>query len=105
MIYKILQRLIKDHMVDFLNKSICTHKSVVMLNKYNYYVLEEITKWVDEGSPVNIIYLVIQKAFDKVPHQNRLLKLNAHGTGDGIINWVKKWFTDRRQLVIVDWEE
>ena len=29
---------------------------------------EEITKWVDEGSPVDIIYLDFQKAFDKVPH-------------------------------------
>ena len=27
---------------------------------------EEITKWLDEGSPVDIIYLDFQKAFDKV---------------------------------------
>ena len=27
---------------------------------------EEITKWVDERSPVDIIYLDFQKAFDKV---------------------------------------
>ena len=36
---------------------------------------EEITKWVDEGSPVDIIYLDFQKAFDKVPHQRIILKL------------------------------
>ena len=30
---------------------------------------EEITKWVDEGSPVDVIYCDFQKAFDKVPHQ------------------------------------
>ena len=46
--------------------------------------LEEITKWIDEGSPVDIIYLNFQKAFDKVPHQRLLLKLKAHGIGDGI---------------------
>ena len=26
---------------------------------------EEITKWADEGSPVDVIYLDFQKAFDK----------------------------------------
>ena len=40
---------------------------------------EEITKWVDEGSPVDVIYLDFQKAFDKVPHQRLILKLKSHG--------------------------
>ena len=39
-------------------------------------LFEEITtKWVDEGSPVDVIYLDFQKAFDKVPHQRLILKL------------------------------
>ena len=36
---------------------------------------EEITIWVDEGSPVDVIYLDLQKAFDKVPHQRLILKV------------------------------
>ena len=35
--------------------------------------LEEITKWIDEGSPVDIIYFEFQKAFNKVPYQRLLL--------------------------------
>ena len=50
--------------------------------------LEEITNQIDEGSPVDIIYLDFQKAFDRVSHQRLLLKLKAHVIGDGIIDWI-----------------
>ena len=52
------------------------------------FFLEEITKWVDDGSPVSVVYLDIQKAFDKVPHQPFLLKLKVHGIGNDVINWI-----------------
>ena len=65
---------------------------------------EEITKWVDEGSPVDVIYLDFQKAFDKVPHQRLILKLKSHGIGYSIINWIEQWLKDRRQRVVVDGE-
>ena len=45
-----------------------------MPNKFVMF-FEEITKWVDERSPVYVIYLDFQKAFDKVPHQRLILKL------------------------------
>ena len=63
---------------------------------------EEITKWVDEGSPVDIIYLDFQKAFGKVPHKKLILKLKSHGMGNSIINWIEQWLTDRRQTAVVD---
>ena len=72
-----------------------------MPNKFVMF-FEEITKWVDEGSPVDEIYLDFQKAFDKVPHQRLILKLKSHGMGNSIINWIEKLLTDRRQRVVVD---
>ena len=66
--------------------------------------MEEITKWIDEGSPVDIIYFDFQKVFDNVPHQRLLLKLKAHGIGDDIIDWIEQWLTDSRQCVVVDGE-
>ena len=66
--------------------------------------LEEMTKWVDDGSPVDVIYLDFQKAFDKVPHQRLIRKLKSHGMGNRLINWVEQWLTDRRQRVVVDGE-
>ena len=67
--------------------------------------MEEITKWIDGGSPVDIIYLDFQKVFEKkVPQQRLLLKLKAHGIGDGIIDWIEQWLTNIRQRVVVDGE-
>ena len=55
-----------------------------MLNKYVMF-LEEITELIDKGLPVDIIYLDLQKAFGKVPHQKLLLKLKANGI---VIDWI-----------------
>ena len=39
---------------------------------------EIISKWLDDGSPVDVIYLDFQKVFYKVPHQRLLIKLKSH---------------------------
>ena len=109
-ICKLLERLIKDHMVDFLVKHKLLNSSQHGFLKARSCLtnmlcfLEEITKWIDVGSPVDIIYLDFQKAFDKVPHQRLLLKLKAHGIGDSITYWIEQWLTDRRQRVVVGGE-
>ena len=114
MICKLLEKLIKDHMVDFLVRHTLLNPSQLRFLKARSCLtnvlcfLEEIAKWIDEGSKVDIIYLDFQKAFDKVLHQRLLLKLKAHGIGDGIIDWMaaisQQWLTDRRQRVVVDGE-
>ena len=66
--------------------------------------LEDVTKWVDKGSPVDIVYLYFFKPFDKISHQQLLLKLKARGIGNGMINWIEKRIIDTRQRVVVDGE-
>ena len=64
-----------------------------------FFVVEEITKWINKGSPIDIIYLDFQKAFDKVPHQILIGKLKARGITDGIIDWIEKLQTGRSVAV------
>ena len=59
-------------------------------------------KVVDYGSPVDVIYLDFQKAFDKVPRQRLLIKLKLHGMGVNIVTWMQNWLTDRKQRVSVE---
>ena len=109
-ICKLLETIIRYHMMDFLVK----HK-LINTSQHGFLkarscltnllcFFEEITKWVDDGSPVDVIYLDFQKAFDKVPHQRLILKLKSHGMGNSIINWIEQWLTDRRQRVVEDGE-
>ena len=109
-ICKLLETIIRDHMMDFLIKHKLINPSQHGFLKAKSCLtnllcfLEEITKWVDDGSPVDVIYLDFQKAFDKVPHQRLISKLKSHGMGNSIINWIEHWLKDRRQRVVVDGE-
>ena len=101
---KQLETFIRDHMVKFLVK----HK---LINTYQHgfikarscltnilCFLEEITNWVDDGSPVDVVYVDFQKDFNKVLNQIFfLLKLKAHGIDNDVINWKEKSLTRRRQ--------
>ncbi len=48
--------------------------------------MDKVTRSVDEGSPVDIIYLDFAKAFDKVPRQRLLNKLRAKKIDEKTVN-------------------
>ena len=56
-----VKQLINISQLVFLEARLCLTKLLCFF--------EEITKWVDDGSPVDVVYLDFQQAFDKVPHQ------------------------------------
>lgn len=67
--------------------------------------LEEITKLIDEGHCVDLIYLDFAKAFDKVPHLRLLSKVKAHGISGNIGRWIKDWLHERLQRVVLNGTE
>ncbi len=60
---------------------------------------ELITKWLDEGSAVDLIYLDLSKAFDSVNHRLFLHKLRGYGIAPIVISWVE-FFLSRRTLQV-----
>ena len=61
--------------------------------------MEKITAVVDSGETADIIFLDFAKAFDKVPRERLLKKVQAHGINGKLLEWIRKWLTGRRQRV------
>ena len=64
--------------------------------------MEDSTKIINKGGRVNVIDFDFCKAFNKVPHQRLLLKLQMHGIGIQIRNWIGNWLHNRKQRVVVN---
>ena len=64
-------------------------------------VMEILTDCIEEGNPIDIIYLDFKKAFDSVPHQRLLIKLKSYGILGNVYNWVESFLTGRTQRVRV----
>ena len=48
---------------------------------------------------VDMLILDFSKAFDIVPHQRLLLKMEHYGIRGRVLHWVRAWLTDRNQRV------
>ena len=109
-ISKLLESIVKDSLVKHLDKYSLIRNSQhgfisgksCLTNLLDFF--EVVTKMLDEGEAVDLIYLDFAKAFDKVPHCRLLKKLEAHGVGGNVLNWIKEWLSNRRQKVCIDGE-
>ncbi|NWI48515.1 RTXE polymerase, partial [Picathartes gymnocephalus] len=54
-------------------------------NLISFY--DQVTRLVDVGRPVDVVYLDFSKAFDTVPHSKLLAKLSARGLDGNTLRW------------------
>ena len=66
--------------------------------------LEKATLAADEGKAMDVVFLDFAKAFDKVPRERLLKKLQAHGIRGNLLRWVSEWLTGRTQCVLLNGE-
>ena len=96
---KVLERIIKDAIVEHLERykllEVSQHGFLpgrsCLTNILAY--LENVTKHVDSGLPVNTLYLDFAKSFDTVPQRRLLMKLNVHGIYGVVLEWIRRWLT------------
>ena len=90
-----MNNLIGDSQHGFRNKRSC----LTSLLDFFAHVID--TYDTDNNKAVDLVYLDFQKAFDKVPHERLMVKVNAHGIqGDAIqiVSW--SWPTGMHQPIL-----
>ena len=107
-ICKIFEKILKEELVNHLesNKILKESQHGFRAGKSCLTNLLEFTEYIsknmDKGEPIDIIYLDFQKAFDKVPHTRLMNKIQACGVKGKVLNWIRNWLFDRRQRVCID---
>ena len=56
----------------------------------------------DEGAPVDVVYLDFAKAFDKVPIERLIEKCKGVGLGGKLLDWIHEWLVGREQRVVIN---
>ena len=110
-ICKIMESIIRDNIVAHLVANELLHSSQhgftnsksCQTNLLEY--LDTLTKLVDQGYNVDVIYLDFAKAFDKVPHLRLLQKLESCGVSGHVLTWIGCWLSDRKQRVVLNGHE
>ena len=64
--------------------------------------LDELTKIVDGGLPLDVVYLDFAKAFDKVPIHRLITKCDGLGIRGKLLKWIKEWLVGRKQRVVLN---
>ena len=64
--------------------------------------IQELARELSEGKQLDVILLDFAKAFDKVPHQRLLYKLNYYGVRGQTLSWIESFLRDRKQHVLVE---
>ena len=85
--------LFADEQHGFVPKRNCATQLLVSLEAWNDIM--------EESGCVDIIYTDFSKAFDSVPHERLLRKVESYGIKGNLLKWIKSFLLNRRQRVKV----
>ena len=99
---KIIEKIIKTEISQYLevNKLIYEsqhgfrHQKLCLTNLLEFS--EYITGYIDRGEAIDVVFLDLQKAFDRVPHLRLLEKVKAIGIGGKTVLWIQEWLRNRK---------
>ena len=107
---KVMESMIRDKIVEHLERN-----SLIRPSQHGFMAgrstttnllvyMEALTKLLDQGHAVDVLYLDFAKAFDKVPHMRLLEKCRGLGLDGKMLEWIRVWLEGRKQRVVLNGE-
>ena len=104
MMEKLIRQVVMDHLI---KQSLLSDKQHGFINGRStttqlLVYLDICTRAIVDGHVMDVIYLDFWKAFDTVPHNRLLGKLESYGIKGNILQWIKAFLVGRTQEVLVN---
>ncbi|GAB0190793.1 mitochondrial enolase superfamily member 1 [Grus japonensis] len=96
----VIEKHLKDNAVIGHSQHGFVRGRACLTNLISFY--DKVTHLVDQGKPVDVIFLDFSKAFDTVSHGILLDKMSSIQFDKNIVQWVSNWLTGRAQRVMVN---
>ena len=105
---KIMEHIVLSHTAKHLSTnwrslqiSNMTSGNDIPVKPYWLISYDDWAKSINMRRHTNALLLNFSKAFDSVPHQRLLIKLDYCGVGGGILMWISAFFSNRSQVVSI----
>ena len=108
LVVKVLERLIHAGVSEFFasNNKLCPSQHGFRKgHSCQTQLLATVHDWassLDKRTSTHAVFLDFSKAFDSVPHQRLLLKLENMGVRGSLLDWFRVFLSNRHQRVLVD---
>src|ERR1700743_2904214 len=101
-----MEKIIKDKVTQYLEKNNIIIDSQhgfksnrsCLINPLDF--MEYVPRYADQRDSIDITFLDLNKAFDKVSHRRLLDKIKATGIKGRILEWIREWLRDRKQGLV-----
>ena len=108
LVVKVMERLVSSQLAVFLDAN-----GVLSPLQHGFrpghscltQLLQTIHDWahsLDRASSTHVIFIDFAKAFDSIPHERLLLKLEAVGLRGDLLNWLRGFLVGRMQKVVIN---
>ena len=105
---KVFEKVVKDQLCSHLinNNLLSSHQfGFVPGRNTKTQLLVTVKEWIknlDNDIPTDVAFMDFRKAFDAVPHQRLLYKLQKYGVKGHIHSWITNFLSDRTQYVKIN---